>query len=150
MHLNRCIQIWVDKYNHPPFSRHISLWIFSKTDSKSAKLVVTQRTVFVWVDISMYLIYRPLSVFLTLRVRGQDHPSGPFHLHGIPEIRAWTTNYIHGFKWDVIIHPCPLVNGGLTKPLLEFGNGWVIISYSFRYVITYPWRSPQVDLANPC
>ena len=43
-------------------------------------------------------------------------------------IRRWISNYIHVKQWDVITHPCPNFNGGLIKPLLKLGHGWVITS----------------------
>ena len=32
--------------------------------------------------------------------------TGPFHWHGLTEIRAWIHNHAHGFMWDVLTHPC--------------------------------------------
>ena len=35
------------------------------------------------------------------------------------------------FPWDVITHPWPNFNGGLSKPLLKLEYEWVIISHGF-------------------
>ena len=40
----------------------------------------------------------------------------------------WTSHYSHIRQWDVITHPCHNFNGGLTKPPLKLGHGWVITS----------------------
>ena len=39
----------------------------------------------------------------------------------LTKIKAWISNYIHSFQWDVIIHLCPP---------LQLEHGWVITSYS--------------------
>ena len=41
----------------------------------------------------------------------------------LPQIKTWMINHIDGFVWDVITHPCPNFNGGLTKPPLKLGHG---------------------------
>ena len=50
--------------------------------------------------------------------------SGPI-VNIVIQIRPLTNNHIHCFKWDVITHPCPNFNGGLVKPPLKLGYGWV-------------------------
>ena len=42
-------------------------------------------------------------------------------------LKTWTRNYIHCFLYDVITHPCPNFNGGLTKPPLK-------LQYGFNYI----------------
>ena len=44
--------------------------------------------------------------------RHQSHYDVPVIL---TMIRAWVVDNIHSFQWDVIAHPCPNPNGGLTK-----------------------------------
>ena len=41
------------------------------------------------------------------------------------EIRTWISNCIHTTQWDVICHPYPNYNSGLTKPPLKWGRGWL-------------------------
>ena len=36
---------------------------------------------------------------------------------------AWLSNHFNCLAWDVITHPCPKFNGGLTKPPLNLGHG---------------------------
>ena len=43
------------------------------------------------------------------------------------------SNCIHVKKWCVITHICLNFNGGLVKPPLKFGHGWVITHYAI------PW-----------
>ena len=43
-----------------------------------------------------------------------------------PISAAWINNYIHMREWDVIIHPHSNFNGGLVKPPLKLGHGWII------------------------
>ena len=45
-------------------------------------------------------------------------------IHRSTEIRAWISNHIHDFLWDVITYKC---NSSLTKPPLKLGHSeWVI------------------------
>ena len=43
-------------------------------------------------------------------------------------IKVWICYYIHIKYWNMNIHPCPYLNGGLVKPLFQLGHGWVITS----------------------
>ena len=43
--------------------------------------------------------------------------------------RLMDSNNIHHFLWDIITHPCPNFNGGLVKPPLMLGHGWLITSH---------------------
>ena len=46
----------------------------------------------------------------------------PFYLQILADGRTWMSNHIHGFTWDVIIHPYPKFNRDvLTKPSLNLG-----------------------------
>ena len=39
--------------------------------------------------------------------------------------------------WDVVTHPCPNINGGLTKLLLNSGYGWVITYPCLKSMLVY-------------
>ena len=39
------------------------------------------------------------------------------------DIKAWISNQIQCFMWDVITHLCPNFNGGLGTPPLKLGHG---------------------------
>ena len=43
----------------------------------------------------------------------------------------------HVFGWDIITHPCPNFSGGLAKPPLKLGHGWVIKFRSFIWMLLY-------------
>ena len=43
-----------------------------------------------------------------------------FYKHGLYEIMAWLSDYIHSFLHGVITQPCPYLNGGLDKLPLKF------------------------------
>ena len=63
---------------------------------------------------------------------------------------AWISNFIDIKVWDVITHLCPNVKGGLIKPPLKLGRGWVNYSHKTMDVIIYPCpnllvRGPKVD-----
>ena len=67
----------------------------------------------------------------------------------INSIRSRISNYIHNSIWDVNVHPCPNFNGGLTKPPLTLGRGWMAAPPLFYVdVITYPRPHPDADFAN--
>ena len=57
----------------------------------------------------------------------------------LTKIMAWIGNSIHEFLWDVITHQCPIFNGGLAKPPLKLGHGWVFTSYNIvsMYLLLY-------------
>ena len=43
--------------------------------------------------------------------------------------RLMESNNLHHFLWDIITHPCPNFNGGLVKPPLMLGHGWLLTSH---------------------
>ena len=45
-----------------------------------------------------------------------------FSIFVIPEFVAWVSNHIHKKQWDVMTHPRPFLNGGLTQQPLKFGT----------------------------
>ena len=49
-------------------------------------------------------------------------------------VRTWTSNCTHGLKGDAITHQCLNFNGGLLKPLLNYGYGCIIISHCFTFI----------------
>ena len=55
--------------------------------------------------------------------------TGTMAFHVQWKFGAWISDYIHSFQWDVITHPCSNFNGGLAKPPLKLGHGWVITSH---------------------
>ena len=65
--------------------------------------------------------------------------------HVSTEIRRNISNYTHSFLWHAITHPCHNFNGGLAKPSLTLGLGWVFTSHGFMqeslfiYVKSDPW-----------
>ena len=71
-------------------------------------------------------------------------PRWCLHVHGLTVIRTWISNNILSFLWDVITHPGPDFNGGLTKrfsggstkPPCNLGHGWVIRLFRL-------WRSSR-------
>ena len=52
---------------------------------------------------------------------------GRFYTH----LSVLLSNYIRVKQWDIITHPCPNFNGGLVKPPLKLGHGWLITSRCF-------------------
>ena len=50
-----------------------------------------------------------------------------YHLRG----REWVSNYIHGFLWNAITHPCRTSATRLSKHSLQLGDEWVITSHWF-------------------
>ena len=61
--------------------------------------------------------------------------------------RAWASNYIHSFLWDVITQPC-LNFYSWTSVELKLGRGSVFISQSYMDAITYPCPKFSTGLAN--
>ena len=59
------------------------------------------------------------------------------------KIRAWISNYISGFVWDLITHPCPNFNEV---------RAWMSNQIPLFYmdVISHPCPNPNADLANLC
>ena len=53
----------------------------------------------------------------------------------ITKFRAWISNYINGFLWDVITHPFPDFKGSLCK----LGYESVITSHPFRWKYLTHW-----------
>ena len=49
-------------------------------------------------------------------------------------VRTWTSNFTHSLKGDAITHQCLNFNGGLLKPLLNYGYGCIIISHCFTFM----------------
>ena len=45
------------------------------------------------------------------------------------------SKYIDYFIRDVITHPCPNFSGGLIKPPLKLGHGWIIICRAFVWIL---------------
>ena len=39
--------------------------------------------------------------------------------------------------WDALCHPCPNFNGGLIKPPLKLGHGWVITSHMKQWMLLF-------------
>ena len=64
-------------------------------------------------------------------------------LDGLTYIRTWINNDIHGFLLDVIFHPNPNSDVGLTKSPLKWGHGWVITYHGFS------WESLLIDVLVP-
>ena len=52
-------------------------------------------------------------------------------LFKLTETKAWISNHIHCFLWNVITHPSLNFNGNLAKPPLKLGHGSIIISHDF-------------------
>ena len=59
---------------------------------------------------------------------------GSCYYHGLTSIRTWICNYFNGFLWDVITHPCPNLNEGLTRPITVEGRGQVITFHLFTWM----------------
>ena len=57
------------------------------------------------------------------------------HKRTTRRLRAWIRIYIHNFLWDVIIHPCHIVNGGLANSFWPW-HGFVI-TFTLFYEILY-------------
>ena len=69
------------------------------------------------------------------------------------KFRCWINNYIHIKLWAVNIHPCPNFNGGLVKPPLKPGNGWVIRSHRNQcmWLLIHVLISPHtIRIDNHC
>ena len=49
-------------------------------------------------------------------------------------VRTWTSNCTHSLKGDAITHQCLNFNGGLLKPLLNYGYGCIIISHCLTFI----------------
>ena len=61
------------------------------------------------------------------------------------EISVWVSNQIRSHSLDVIKHLYDNFHGGLLKPTLKLGYGWVITTRCFRVdVITYLWPERSV------
>ena len=52
-------------------------------------------------------------------------PQWQFLQEILTEIREWMSNYIHSFIFDVIIHPCPNFEGGLTNETAVEVRAWL-------------------------
>ena len=52
---------------------------------------------------------------------------------------AWLIIYTYVNQWDVITRPCHNSNGGIDKPPLKLGHGWVITSYKKYSCDLYPY-----------
>ena len=69
----------------------------------------------------------------------------------INRIGAWVSKLYHVLYMDLIIHPCHNLYGGLAKPSLKSGHGWVITSHSFmRMLIIYPCPNLDASFTNLC
>ena len=67
------------------------------------------------------------------------------------QVGIWISNYISGFMWSVITHPCSNFNGSLSKLPLRLGHEWVLHHTSFYVsVIVFPWPNPHAGLAKFC
>ena len=63
---------------------------------------------------------------------------GILFINGLTAIIACMNNCTDGFIWDVIAHPCTNSNGGLTKPPLKLGHGWVFTPHCFTWSFRWP------------
>ena len=89
-------------------------------------------------NISRYMLYESTSYFVGIIIRDIDekqhnlwkwpirkHCSSIqrtlgyigdlFHHQWLTNINAWAYNGIHSYIWDLIVHPCPFLNGGFTR-----------------------------------
>ena len=80
---------------------------------------------------SLTLEWRDGLMALTVRHACQVREKSALRLS---RIKAWISNYIPSFVWDVITHPCPNFNGSLAKLPLKLGHGWVITSHTFIWM----------------
>ena len=61
----------------------------------------------------------------------KENTSGTLYEKSSTKIKSWICNNLTDLMWDIITHPRPNFNGGLVKPPLKLGHGWVITSRSF-------------------
>ena len=70
----------------------------------------------------------------------------------ITEIMTWISNYNHGFMRDEITYHFPNFNGGLAKPRLKLGHGWVFIPHYFAlmWLLIHDQISILIDKYRCC
>ena len=59
------------------------------------------------------------------------------------------SNHIHSLPWDVSTYPCSHFDGGLSKPPLKLGNGWVIIFHSSIWMFIGACESRRNERNGP-
>ena len=125
-----------DHHPHSNSSVQIQVQVFPSTRNNHD----LQRLV--WDAISKYRRFREITLILLNEIIC----SSGFHFHyGLTASMTWISLYNHGFLGDIITHPCPSFNVGLTKPEWQLRHGRMIPSHPF---MTLQWRHNGPDCVS--